>query len=288
VFRELGIADVLGVDGSAELDLLKIPRERYAVHDLTIPIALDREFDLVMCLEVAEHLPPDSADALVDSLIRLGPIVLFSAAIPSQGGTNHVNEQWPEYWADRFEARGYPVVDAIRHRIWDDPEVEWWYAQNTLLFVRRNRLFAEPELAWLSAATHRSQLSIVHPRKYRDMLDWNQRIEETRRELAGAITPGASFVFVDAAQLEAALPPARHPIPFLERAGQYWGPPEDDVVAIRELERLRSAGAAFLVFAWPAFWWLEHYLGLQRHLTAFPQIVKNDRIVVFDLRALRG
>ena len=132
-----------------------------------------------------------------------------------------MNEQWPEYWAQRFSARGYCVIDAIRPRIWDDPDVERWYAQNALLFVRQDRVTTEPELIRLSAATHRSQLSVVHPRKYLDMLDWNGRIEQTRRDLADMITPGASFVFVDSAQLEAALPPARHPIPFLERDGQY-------------------------------------------------------------------
>ena len=55
-------------------------------------------FDLVVSLEVAEHLPKECADIFVDSLVRLGPIILFSAAIPQAGGTCHINEQWPEYW----------------------------------------------------------------------------------------------------------------------------------------------------------------------------------------------
>ena len=285
VFREFGIENVLGVDGGEEVELLEIPPECFVTHDLTTPIVLDREFELVVSLEVAEHLPPESSDAFVDLLVRLGPIVLFSAAIPGQGGTNHLNEQWPEYWALRFAARGYRVVDAIRPRIWDDPDVEWWYAQNALLFVRHDRLSTDPELTRLAAATHHSQLSIVHPRKYLGMLDWTHRIEQTRRDLADLITPGSSFVFVDSAQLEAALPPARDSIPFLERAGQYWGPPEDDAVAIHELERLRSAGAAFIAFAWPAFWWLDQYPVFHRHLMAFPRVMTNDRLIVFDLRA---
>jgi hypothetical protein len=102
------------------------------------------------------------------------------------------------------------------------------------------------------------------------------------------MTPGTSFVFVDSAELEVAVPPARQPIPFLERAGQYWGPPADDAIAIRELERLRLGGAAFIAFAWPAFWWLDHYLEFQRHLGSFPRVVMNDRLVVFDLRHPRG
>jgi hypothetical protein len=154
--------------------------------------------------------------------------------------------------------------------------------------VRRDRLSADSELKKLSAATHRSQLSIVHPRKYLDVVGWIHRVEQTRRELADLMTPGTSFVFVDSAELEVAVPPARQPIPFLERAGQYWGPPADDAIAIRELERLRLGGAAFIAFAWPAFWWLDHYLEFQRHLGSFPRVVMNDRLVVFDLRHPRG
>jgi hypothetical protein len=45
------------------------------------------------------------------------------------------------------------------------------------------------------------------------------------------------------------------------------------------------AGAGFIVFAWPAFWWLDHYAGLHRHLRAhFRCVLENDRLVVFDLR----
>ena len=288
VFRECGIEDVQGIDGGEVQSVLEIPHERFLAHDLTTPIALDREFELVVCLEVAEHLPPESADMLIESLIRLGPAVFFSAAIPHQGGTNHVNEQWPEYWAARFEASGYSVIDAIRPRIWQDPDVEWWYAQNALLFIRQDLLSTQAELRSLSMATRRSQLSVVHPRKYQEVFDWMHRVEQTRREIADLIMPGTSFVFVDSAKLELALPPSRHPIPFLERGGQYWGPPTDDATAIRELERHRLAGAAFIVFAWPAFWWLDHYPAFQRHLAAFPRVVMNDRLVAFDLRESQG
>jgi hypothetical protein len=77
----------------------------------------------------------------------------------------------------------------------------------------------------------------------------------------------------------------RRAIPFVERNGQYAGPPADDETAVRELERLRQAAASHIAFAWPAFWWLDHYAGLNRHLRAnFPCVLENDRIVVFDLR----
>jgi protein-S-isoprenylcysteine O-methyltransferase Ste14 len=111
----------------------------------------------------------------------------------------------------------------------------------------------------------------------------NQAIEE----IAVLIPLGEQFILVDQDKWGTdELVAGRRRIPFLEREGQYWGPPEDDETAIRELERLRQAGAGFMVFGWPAFWWLEHYAGLQRHLRSrFRCVLENGRLVVFDLRA---
>lgn len=91
-------------------------------------------FDLAVCLEVAEHIDAASGDELVAWLCALAPVVAFSAAIPGQGGTGHVNEQPPGYWADRFEAHGRLGSGALRWAVWDNPDVEPWYAQNLLIF----------------------------------------------------------------------------------------------------------------------------------------------------------
>ena len=60
--------------------------------------------------------------------------------MPYQGGTGHVNEQWPNYWIEQFAQRGYIAVDYIRKRIWDDEAIPWWYRQNILLFVNKERI----------------------------------------------------------------------------------------------------------------------------------------------------
>ena len=78
--------------------------------------------------------------------------------------------------------------------------------------------------------------------------------------------------------------PADDPVPGTD--GEYWGPPADDASAIAACARLRRAGAGFLAFAWPAFWWLDHYAGLRHYLTAhFPVLWRSARLIVFDLRA---
>ena len=165
VFREHGIQDCLGIDGDyVDRDLLLFPKDKFLAHDLTRPIETSARFDLVVSLEVGEHLPASCAGTFVDSLTSLGPVVLFSAAIPHQGGTRHINEQWQEYWCDLFEQRGYAPVDYLRRRIWRNPRVVWFYAQNTLLYVERTHLAANPRLLAESERTNTSQISIVHPR----------------------------------------------------------------------------------------------------------------------------
>ena len=103
-------------------------------HDLNQPIHMDRNFDLALCREVAEHLPERSARPLVESLTRLAPIVVFSAAIPSQGGEGHCNEQWPSFRSELFAAYGFsPLVD-LRQRIWTNEAVDIWYRQNMVCY----------------------------------------------------------------------------------------------------------------------------------------------------------
>ena len=164
-FRREGVEDVVGLDGAwLNSSQLRIPEEAFRVVDVSRPIELGRGFDLCLCLEVAEHVAEEHAQQLVDSLVSLAPLVVFSAAIPLQTGTHHVNEQWPHHWASRFEKRGYAVLDCVRPRIWEESAVQWWYAQNMLVFVRDDVLLQRPDLHELAERTQRSMLNLVHPR----------------------------------------------------------------------------------------------------------------------------
>jgi SAM-dependent methyltransferase len=167
VFRELGVKEVLGVDGEyVDKSFLQIPQDCFQAVDLTKHLRLGRVFDLAVSLEVAEHLPADFAPILVECLTRLAPLVLFSAAIPFQGGINHINEQWPAEWAALFREHGYVPVDLIRKRVWHNDAVEWWYAQNTLLFARADLLESNLTLKAEFEQTNSSQLALVHPKQY--------------------------------------------------------------------------------------------------------------------------
>jgi hypothetical protein len=164
VFREHGVGAILGIDGDyVDATLLRIRPDEFLAHDLETPLNVDRSFDLVLSLEVAEHLPEACAETFVESLTRLGPVVLFSAAVPFQGGIHHINEQWPGYWAELFSRRGYRAFDSIRPRVWDDKRVLWWYAQNSLLFVDRRCLDRYPRLP---DEPERPPLALIHPRPW--------------------------------------------------------------------------------------------------------------------------
>jgi hypothetical protein len=133
--RDLGVPEVVGLDAAYVPDAHREVATEFIESDLTRPLGLDRQFNLVLCLEVAEHLPPERAPGLVADLTSLAPVVLFSAAVPGQGGTGHLNEQWSEYWVALFEAHGWTCRDAVRPWVRTNEQVAWWYRQNLFLAV---------------------------------------------------------------------------------------------------------------------------------------------------------
>jgi hypothetical protein len=193
VAQELGIEDVLGVDGSyVSPDLLMIPVANFHPHDLTTPLVLPRRFDVALSLEVAEHLPEAASPTYVASLTSLASVVLFSAAIPFQPGDHHVNCQWPDYWAALFRQHGFHPVDCIRKRVWSNPRVETWYRQNTILFANDEALDANELLRDEQARTAPEQLSVVHPDRYLEF--WNKSARQkliyfVKRAVRGTWTP---------------------------------------------------------------------------------------------------
>jgi len=281
VFRERGV-DIRGVDGDyVSTEQLKIPRDKFTSADLTQPLSISGPFDLAVSLEVAEHLPPENAENFVETLTDLAPIVLFSAAIPLQGGMHHVNEQWPDYWAAIFERNGYIAVDSIRKRVWNNPNVEAYYAQNALLFTRMEYVQKHPALLHDFQHTTRQQLAVVHPRSYLAEANWNRMV----RSMAKVIDGRETFIFVDHEMFRSDLPFWPKALPFLEKDQVYWGLPPDGGTAVAELERMRAQGAAFMVFAGVAFWILDYYEELREHLRRrFHCAVDNEHVIIFDLR----
>jgi hypothetical protein len=171
VARASGVTEILGIEGPwIEAERLKIPAHQFRRARLDEPFGIDQRFDLVLSLEVAEHLPADRAPGFVAELTCLAPVVLFSAAIPGQGGVHHRNEQWPAYWAQLFAMQGYRAIDILRYRIWTDPMVAYWYKQNLLLFAAASVLAENPKLASAALAGPSEPIALVHPDLFRSTL----------------------------------------------------------------------------------------------------------------------
>jgi SAM-dependent methyltransferase len=134
-WMQLGLERVQGLDGAyVDTQSLLIPASGFRALDISKPFDLHEKFALVECLEVAEHIPQSNADTLIDNLVRHGDLILFSAAIPGQGGEFHVNEQPYSYWRAKFAARGFEAYDAVRPHVAHYKEIEPWYRYNALLF----------------------------------------------------------------------------------------------------------------------------------------------------------
>jgi hypothetical protein len=162
---DLGVGEVVGFDGEwVDPEKLEVPAAAFRRADLATPLELDERYDVAISLEVAEHLPESAAAGIVAALAGAAPVVAFSAAIPGQGGYGHVNEQWLAYWAEHFARHGFEPVDALRPLLWDDPDVEWWYAQNVVLYASAEGLRRHPALA-AHPQRARAPLSLVHPRR---------------------------------------------------------------------------------------------------------------------------
>ena len=155
------IKDVLGIDGPwiSDKDIV-IPKENYIRIDLTKPFSFERKFDLVICLEVLEHLSWETGELLLRELTSLSDVILFSAAVPGQGGTHHVNEQWPSFWTKEFRKYGFTHID-LRPYIWNDKEILPWYKQNMMMYIKREQ--CDYFLTKLNKLERLDPLSYIHP-----------------------------------------------------------------------------------------------------------------------------
>lgn len=129
----VGLKNYTGIDYQVPIGELLIHPEQFIDHDIRIPFT-GLKAEIVMCLEVAEHIEECYADTLIDTLCGMGDTILFSAAIPYQGGNNHVNEQWHTWWAEKFYQRGYGGF-RNKETVLND-KICLWYRQNLVVYQK--------------------------------------------------------------------------------------------------------------------------------------------------------
>lgn len=135
VFQQHGVADVRLFDSPDVEPHLQIEKQFFSPMDFKTTLPGIVRYDLALCLEFIEHIPDDRGRALVEWLTRASDKIVFSAAIPGQGGKGHINERAPGYWTRLFSEYGFLRVDAVRPAILHDLAIPWWYRQNLVMYV---------------------------------------------------------------------------------------------------------------------------------------------------------
>ena len=167
VWKKEGVIDVYGVDGDyVDAGNLLINNNEFMPIDLKNDFNLDRKFNLVMSLEVAEHIPEQQATIFINNLVRHGDAILFSAATKGQGGDHHVNEQDYDYWRQIFSQHGYYPFDFIRHDLKKLKNIEPWYRYNILLYVSKSKFDDLSSLVIESRVHDNEKINDVSPYYY--------------------------------------------------------------------------------------------------------------------------
>lgn len=141
-FRELG-TEVVAIDG-----VVPPPEHSYPVdvqvRDLTEPFPnVWGEFDLALCLEVAEHVPEELRDALLDNITRFSGTLVLSCAPPWQGGEHHVNEQPKRYWREHLKRFGFEYdrrrTGVLQETFKAAKPALMWMCQQVSVYHRKHR-----------------------------------------------------------------------------------------------------------------------------------------------------
>ena len=141
--------EVKGIDADfVDKSLLLINTStEFVAADLNERLPKLKKYDLAMCLEVAEHLEEKRANTFVEDLVNLSDIIVFSAAIPGQEGTQHINEQFLQYWIEKFYQKNYVCYDVIRPLIWNVETISWWFRQNIVIFINNDEVDTYKDMA---------------------------------------------------------------------------------------------------------------------------------------------
>jgi SAM-dependent methyltransferase len=160
-FQKCGILKLMGYDGAWVPTQGRIlAPECYGGIDFNAEMPPPGNYDLAMCLEVAEHLEPAVGEKLVAFMCKNSGLILWSAAIPDQGGYEHINENYQEYWVHLFAAHGFRPFDLIRPHFWSNESVSFWYRQNALIFAD------EASQSKYNLQPAPFMVSVVHPLLY--------------------------------------------------------------------------------------------------------------------------
>ena len=233
-----------------------------------------------------------------EEYLRRGPVALSQSPTSGNAWARWFLEKvmpLPEH-EDRHGADGFlrklcPIFGEIRKI--EEPQGCYRihpgnYGGSSLMFKYRRGLRRYPAYCHL-LAKHLHDMGIdVDPAKWmgsESQYAWLKNAVVLHDEITDLIPRSEIFILIDHNALGREFFPDRESLPFIERSGEYWGPPKDDRQARLEFERMRGQGASFLVLAFPAFWYLESYQAFFEYIQSNYQCVcRSERLVVFNLQ----
>lgn len=179
VFKEIGTEKVVSIDHPSikAKDLLINPDE-FIPCNLSQQLPSPIKSELAISTEFAEHISKSRSRSVVEFLTSCSDIILFSSAIPGQGGIGHINEQRPDFWRNLFQSIGYERLDIIRQKIIFDHSIPFWFRQNLFLYVNQQIL----EQGQLNISAHNQfippEFEIVHRRNLERPLTLGELLKE--------------------------------------------------------------------------------------------------------------
>jgi SAM-dependent methyltransferase len=141
----VGLKNYTCIDYRVPLDALLINPEQYIDQDLRKPFNMGEKFDVVISCEVIEHLEEEFTDTFIDNVCRLvkdDGVIIFSGAVPNQGGNNHLTERFQTHWAKKFRERGF--YGTQHPCIKRDERIALYYRQNIVIY-KKGEIFSDVE-----------------------------------------------------------------------------------------------------------------------------------------------
>jgi len=182
----LGVKRLKGFDGDWAKDGIISKNIDFATCNLEELNVKEEKYDLAISVEVAEHLKRGSEKNFIKNLCHASDVIIFSAAIPNQGGTNHINENPQSFWIKLFKEEGFDCFDYFRPLIWKNDTIEWWYRQNIFLFIRQGESI--PFDLKMIESQKEGIYDIVHPviyeYRFQQFADASRKVEDRDKEIA--------------------------------------------------------------------------------------------------------
>lgn len=142
LLAQMSVPIKFGIDHNVPSDTFHAEAGTYVDCDLSINhVNLAIGFDLIVCQEIAEHLPQTSSCVLdtISCNARLGGTLVFSAAKPGQRGRHHVNCQPSWHWLELLGKYGWrfhaPMTNTYIADIGN--QIPECYRSNTMIFVKK-------------------------------------------------------------------------------------------------------------------------------------------------------